>query len=82
MKVKDLPEGASLVGVKVKIPKKYEDSYMGIKGSMYLYSWWQKGVWLKKSMEDGRIYPLTLNESTKEVLDFEIDKKGGKRATL
>ena len=72
MKIKDLPKNATLLGVKVKIPKKYEDDYSDIKGNMYIYSNWQKGVWLKKKMSDGRIYPLTFDKSLKELLEFTI----------
>jgi hypothetical protein len=71
MKVKDLKD-ASLYGIKVKIPKKFEDDYQGIKGEMHVVSVWNAGVWMKKKMTDERIYPLAINP--KEVLNFTVVK--------
>ena len=59
-----------LLGLKIKIPKKYQD--IGIKKEMYLYSYWNKGVWLKTDMKNDRIYPLTFETDCKELLEFEI----------
>jgi hypothetical protein len=71
-KIKDLPESVELRGIKIKIPKKYQDSYSGIKKEMYLYSWWNKGVWLKSDMNEDRVYPLTFSrDDCKELLEFE-----------
>ena len=61
-----------LLGLKIKIPKKYQDSYSGIKKEMYLYSYWNKGVWLKTAMNKDRIYPLTFETDYKELLEFEV----------
>ena len=61
-----------LLGLKVKIPKKYQDSYSGITKEMYLYSWWNKGVWLKKNMKEERVDPLTFDTDNKELLEFEV----------
>ena len=44
---------------------------MGIKKEMYLYSYWNKGVWLKTDMKKDRIYPLTFDTDYKELLEFE-----------
>jgi hypothetical protein len=78
MKVKDLPSTHCLVGVRVKIPKKYEDKYSEIFGSMFIYSYWNKGIWFKKSMEYERIYPLSIDP--KEVLEWTIaSQKRGKK---
>ena len=73
MKVKDY-KGENLKGLKIKIPKRFEDDYQKIKGVMYLEGVWQGGVWLKKSQDDDetRIYPLCINP--KEVLNFTIVK--------
>ena len=71
MKLKEI-KSDNLVGVKIKIPKKYEDSYQNITGTMYLFSWWQAGVWLKKSMDETRIYPLCIDP--KLVLNFTVVK--------
>jgi len=68
--VKD--QKGELLGLKVKIPKKYIDNYIGIKKEMYLYSWWDKGVWLKNNMKEQRIYPLTFDTDKSELLEFEI----------
>ena len=72
MKVKDLKD-VDLVGIKVKIPKKFEDLYQQIKGEMYVYSYWQAGVWFKKSMKEDRIYPLSMEP--KELLNFTVVKE-------
>lgn len=72
MKVKDLKD-VELVGIKVKIPKKYEDLYQQIKGEMYVVSYWQQGVWFKKSMKESRIYPLCMEP--KELLNFTVVKE-------
>jgi hypothetical protein len=71
MRVKDIK--TDLVGTKVTIPKKFEDKYMGIFGKMYIYSYWGKGIWFKKSMKEDRIYPLTMD--TKELLNFVVVKE-------
>jgi hypothetical protein len=72
MKVKDLKD-VELVGIKVKIPKKFEDLYQGIKGEMYVCSYWQAGVWFKKSMKESKIYPLCMEP--KELLNFTVVKE-------
>ena len=69
MKVKDL-KLTNLKGIKIRIPTKYNDDYQGIKGDMILEGVWNAGVWLKKSMKEQRIYPLSINP--KKVLDFEV----------
>ena len=69
MKVKDLKQ-ENLVGIKIKIPKKFQDDYVGIVTEMYIYSWWNQGIWLKKNMKQERIYPLTMDP--KEVLEFTV----------
>jgi len=69
IKVKDL-KNEDLVGVKVRIPKKFENTYMGITGSMYIYSYWNAGIWFKKSMGDTRIYPLCV--PPQELLNFTV----------
>jgi hypothetical protein len=71
MKVKDL-KTESIYGLKVRIPKKFEDHYQGIKGDMHLLSVWNAGVWMKKKMSDDRMYPLSINP--KEVLNFTVAK--------
>lgn len=71
MKVKDLKID-NLVGIKVRIPKKYEDSYVGIKGDLYLFSYWNAGLWLKKKMSDSQILPLCIDP--RELLNFTVVK--------
>ena len=73
MKVKDY-KGGNLIGIRVQIPKRFEDDYQNIKGKMYLHGVWQGGVWLKKSLEEDetRIYPLCIDP--REVLNFTIVK--------
>lgn len=72
MKVKDLPPDTPVEGVLVKIPKDKEDTYGEISGNMYLYSSWHSGVWLKKNMDEDRIYPLCVDPQ--EILDWEVVK--------
>lgn len=71
MKVKDLKID-NLIGIKVKIPKKFEDNYVGIKGELYLYSSWNAGIWFKKDMSDSKILPLSIDP--KEILNFIVAK--------
>jgi len=73
MKIKDLPQDVNLRGVKFIIPKGHPECPM-IKG--YWYSQWgyengKAGVWVKKSMEEDRVYPLFL-DSLKQALEFEV----------
>lgn len=70
MKVKDYK--GDLKGLKIKIPKKFEDNYQQISGTMYLEGVWNVGVWLKKKRSDSRIYPLCIDP--KEVLNFTVVK--------
>lgn len=71
MKVKDLKD-QQIYGLKIRIPKKYEDKYAGIKGDMHIVSVWNKGIWLKTKMEDTRIRPLCIDP--KLVLNFTVAK--------
>ena len=77
MKVKDLREDINLQGIKVKIPKEFQHNYLGIKGEMYIYSSWNKGIWLKHSMDDSKIIPLCMHD-VKQVLNFTVVKEKGK----
>lgn len=70
MKVKEFK--GDIKGIKIRIPKKFEDDYQKIKGVMYLEGVWRAGVWLKKSPPDERIYPLFIDP--KEVLEFTVVK--------
>jgi hypothetical protein len=73
MKIKDLPKDVNMRGVLFKIPKGHPECPLK-KG--YWYSQWgyvdgKAGVWVKKSMSEGRIYPLFLDKLI-EALEFEI----------
>lgn len=37
----------------------------------YIISCWKKGVWLKKNIEDSRVYPVFINDS-RELLEWEL----------
>jgi hypothetical protein len=72
-KIKDLPEGISLGGVKFHDPK------TGTKG--YWFSQWgyedgKAGVWWKKDMKSTQVFPIFL-DNLKEALEFYVmeDKK-------
>jgi len=67
-KIKDLPEHTNLMGVKFHDPK------TGTKG--YWFSQWgykdgKAGVWWKKDMRSGQVYPLFLDD-LKESLEFYV----------
>jgi hypothetical protein len=67
-KIKDLPPNDSLTGVK------FHDPRSGTKG--YWYSQWgyengKAGIWYKRDMKSGAIFPLFL-DNLKEALEFEV----------
>jgi hypothetical protein len=62
-RIKDLPETASLGGVRFRYP-----------GDGQLYYWssqWAKGVWGKKSLDSERIFPLFCADLS-EVMEWEV----------
>ena len=74
MKIKDLPEDERLRGVKVRIPHADRlQEYAGIQAGaeVYIESLWAKGVWVKKSQGDTRIYPVFVKD-LQEVLEWEV----------
>jgi hypothetical protein len=63
MKIKELPKGISLGGIRFIYPndgKKY-----------YWSSQWGKGVWGKKDLKSGQIFPLFV-EDLKDALEWEV----------
>ena len=69
-RLKDLPKDKQLVGLKIKIPKD-KRTLTDYSDKMYIYSGWNKGLWLKKKMEDQRIFPYFF-ESFDDIKDLEI----------
>jgi hypothetical protein len=69
MKIKDLPKDKQLQGIKIKIPK--DKILEGMKKEMYIYSGWNKGLWLKKKMTDSQIYPFFF-DSFKDLGNLEV----------
>jgi len=63
MKLKDLPKGTNLGGIKVKIP--------GSDTEGYWVSQWQKGVWLRYNKEDTQVHPQFITDLT-ECLEWEV----------
>jgi hypothetical protein len=63
VKIKDLPETQSLLGVRFLYP--------GDNQPYYWSSQWEKGVWGKKDMGSGQIFPLFCGD-LKEVLEWEV----------
>jgi hypothetical protein len=63
MKIKDLPKTESLLGVRFLYP--------GDNQPYYWSSQWEKGVWGKKDMGSGQVFPLFC-EDLKEALEWEI----------
>ena len=68
MKLKDV-KGA-LRGTKIRISDKKDLP----SNEMFIYSAWNKGLWLKKNLKDERIYPYFF-EDFKEIEDFEVKDK-------
>ena len=63
MKIKDLPEGSALNNVRFIYP--------GDGKAYYWASQWQKGIWGKKDLSSGQIFPLFV-ENIREALEWEI----------
>ena len=63
MKIKDLPSNVSLA--------KLRFIYPGDGKAYYWASQWGKGVWGKKDINSGQIWPLFV-ENIKEALEWEI----------
>ena len=67
-RIKDLPPDVSLAGVKFRIP--------GTRSVGYWYSQWgytdgKAGVWYKKDMASGAVYPIFL-DNLKDALEWEV----------
>ena len=62
-KIKDLPGNINLEGVRFIYPRTGE--------KYYWFSQWEKGVWGKKSMDSGQIFPLFVDD-LKETLQWEV----------
>lgn len=63
MKIKDMPEGSTLNNVRFIYP--------GDGQAYYWASQWGKGVWGKKDINSGQIFPLFV-EDIEEALEWEI----------
>lgn len=63
MKIKELPEGSTLNNVRFIYPSDGQ--------AYYWASQWGKGVWGKKDINSGQIWPLFV-ENIKEALEWEI----------
>lgn len=76
MKIKDLPKGTNMGGVKIKIPKGHEKRIPFKEGywkSQWGYKDGKAGVFVTKNIGDTRIYPICIN-SLSECLEWEIVK--------
>jgi len=73
MKIKDLPKGTNLEGLKVKVPKNHPECPFkeGYWRSQWGYTDGKAGVWLNKELEDSRIYPVFL-DNLEECLEWEV----------
>lgn len=67
-KIKDLPPNTSLGGIKFRDPKTKTTGYWF---SQWGYEGGKAGVWWKKDMRSGQVYPLFLDD-LKESLEFEV----------
>ena len=63
MKIKDLPEGSTLNNVRFIYP--------GDGQAYYWTSQWQKGIWGKKDLSSGQIFPLFV-ENIRDALEWEV----------
>lgn len=63
MKIKDLPDAQSLLGVRFRFPRDGQPYYWS--------SQWATGVWAKKDMASARVFPLFC-EDLKEALEWEV----------
>ena len=63
IKIKDLPDGQPLEGVRFIYPVDNQPYYW--------ISQWGKGVWGKKNMDDTRVYPLFVDD-IKDALEWEV----------
>ncbi len=63
LRIKDLPETQDLGGVRFRYP--------GDGQAYYWVSQWEKGVWGKKDMGSGQIFPLHCGD-LREALEWEI----------
>jgi hypothetical protein len=63
MQIKDLPENKSLANVKFRYPADGE--------AYYWQSQWEKGVWGKKSLDSGQIFPLFCDNLT-DAMEWEV----------
>ena len=70
-RIKDLPEGISLRGVKFRDPK---TKTVGYWFSQWGYLDGKAGVWYKTDMKDTQTFPLFL-DNLKEALEFEVVEK-------
>jgi hypothetical protein len=67
-KIKDLPKQMSLQGVKFYDPK---TKTKGCWFSQWGYEDGKAGIWWKKDMKSGQVFPLFL-DNLKESLEFEV----------
>ncbi len=63
MKIKELPQGSTLNNVRFIYP--------GDGKAYYWTSQWQKGIWGKKDLNSGQIFPLFV-ENIQDALEWEI----------
>lgn len=72
MKIKDLPKGTNLGNIRVKVPDNIEcQIHEGYWRSQWGYPGGKAGVWLTKTPDDSRVYPICIN-SLEETLEWEI----------
>lgn len=63
MKIKDLPENSTLNNIRFIYPSDGQ--------AYYWTSQWQKGIWGKKDLSSGQIFPLFV-ENIRDALEWEI----------
>jgi hypothetical protein len=73
MKIKNLPPQTNMTGIKIKIPDGHPeyDSNTGYWVSQWGYPDGKAGVWLKKNLNETRIYPIFLDKLD-EVLEWDV----------
>ena len=73
MKIKDLPKGTNLGGIKIKIPKEHPECPLkeGYWKSQWGYEKGKAGVWVHETLDSTQVYPIFLDK-LKEALEFEV----------
>lgn len=75
MKISELPPNENLMGKLIKIPLTGKANPHRLKQAYWFSQWGYEdgkaGIWFKKDMTEGRLYPVFLDK-LKDCLDWEV----------